>query len=141
MKHLCALFYRGNDKNTETTSATYDDLIRYGKEIQAKDPQVQFMIQSDETECIDRLTAEFPNSFYCKDEIRHIKKAMTTVDHVFRSTNYEFSQNYLALTLLMAESKYLVCGSSGNCSIWILLYRQHCDHLYQFLNGKWLVPK
>lgn len=138
--HLCVLFYRGNDKNTETVTCSYEEIINYGKHVQSIDPQVQFMIQSDETEFIERMEKEFKNSFVCRDEIRHMNKQMSTVDIVFRHQNYEFSKKYLALTLLMAESKYLITGSSGNCSIWIIFYREHCNQLYQFHKGKWLTP-
>ena len=139
-EHLCVLFYRGNDKNTETSTSSYEDIINYGKQIQFKDPQVQFMIQSDETEFIDRMEKEFKNSFVCRDEIRHMNKQISSVDFVFRHQNHEFSKKYLALTLLMAESKYLITGSSGNCSIWIIFYREHCNELYQFFKGNWITP-
>ena len=135
-ENTCVLFYRGNDKNTETGTCSYDDMIRYGKEVQLKEPSIRFMIQSDETDFITKMTKVFPNSFICKDEIRHMNNKNSTVDKVFKNDNYEFSKNYLAITLLMAEANYLICGS-GNCSIWIIFYRKHTNRLYQFLDGKW----
>lgn len=137
--NTCTLFYRGNDKNTETNTCSYEDIIIHAKEIQLKNPSIRFMIQSDESEFILRMSNEFPNSFYCKDEIRHMNKQLSTVDILYKDTNYEFSKKYLAITLLMAESKYIICGSSGNCSLWIIFYRNHINNLYQFNNGKWII--
>ena len=137
--NTCVLFYRGNDKNTETGTCSYEDMIVYGKKVQDQHPDVRFMIQSDETEFITTMSSVFPNSFVCKDEIRHINKQMSSVDYVYRDSNSEFSKNYLAITLLMAECNYVVCGSSGNCSIWIVFYRQHTNNVYQFHKGKWIV--
>jgi len=76
-----------------------------------------FLIQSDETEFIEFITNMFPNnSFYFKDEIRHMKKCSSTVDIKMSSQNYEFSKKYLAITIIMSKCNYIICGS-GNCDI------------------------
>ena len=136
-ENICVLFYRGNDKNRETTKCSYDDYLIYANQIIQKNPNTQFLIQSDETEFIDFMTKTFPtNSFYFKDEIRHIKKCDDTVDIVMKSTNLEFSKKYLAITIIMSKCKYVICGS-GNCDIWILLYRGNSNNIVQNLQGKW----
>ena len=95
------------------------------------------MIQSDETEFLEFMTNKFPNnSIYFKDEIRHMKKCNDTVDKKMNSQNYEFSKNYLAITMIMSKCKYIICGS-GNCDIWIMLYRGNNSNVIQNLNGKW----
>ena len=135
--NLCVLFYRGNDKITETELSSYDEYIAKAKEIQEQNPSIRFLLQSDETEFLEALSSHFPNSFYFKDEIRHIKKANTSVDKVFPQDNYQFSKYFLAITLCMAKCKYVVCGS-GNCSIWIALYRGNTEGIYQHLHDKWI---
>jgi hypothetical protein len=35
----------------------------------------------------------------------------------------------------MSKCKYVVCGSSGNCSIWITFYRGNADNVYQYLEN------
>jgi len=135
--NLCVLFYRGNDKATETELSSYDDYLAKAKSIQQENPSIQFLLQSDETEFLELFSKEFPNSFYFKDEIRHIKKSNTTVDKVFKEDNYEFSKYFLAITLCMAKCKYIVCGS-GNCSIWIVLYRGNTEGMYQHLHDRWI---
>lgn len=137
--NTCVLFYRGNDKNTECLICEYDEYIEYANKIIKENPNIKFLIQSDETEFIERMMSLYPtNSLYFKDEIRHIRKSNTTVDIVFKEKNYEFSKYYLAITIIMSQCKYIICGS-GNCSLWIMLYRGNCKNVYQSQGNKWIV--
>jgi hypothetical protein len=133
---ICVLFYRGNDKRTESELCTYEMVIKQARLLQDKNPNVLFLIQSDETEFILRMTETFPNSFYFKDEIRHINSQLDTVDKCMAETNCEFSKKYLAITIIMSKCRYVVCGS-GNCSLWIMLYRNHANNVIQFKDGFW----
>jgi hypothetical protein len=135
---ICTMFYRGNDKVTETAIPSHEMYIEKAKIILIKNPKVQFLIQSDETEFIEKITTAFPkNSFYFKDEIRHMTKRMNTVNSVFKDKNVEFSKKFLAITIIMSKTKYLICNA-GNCSLWIMLYRENADNLYEFFNGSWV---
>lgn len=138
--NICVLFYRGNDKMTETRLSSYEDFLMKARLVQKKNPSVLFLIQSDETEFIELMTKKFSNSFYFKDEIRHMNRCINTVDKVFKETNYEFSKKYLAITMIMAKCNTIICGS-GNCSIWIMFYRKNAENLYQHLVDKWIDPK
>lgn len=135
--NICVLFYRGNDKNTETKICGYDEYITIAKDILKKNPDIIFLIQSDETEFIKEMTQLFPNSFYFKEEIRHIPKQNSTVDKTNRQNIDVFSKNYLGITIIMSKCKYIVCGT-GNCSIWIMLYRGNNKNVYQNVNDKWI---
>jgi hypothetical protein len=138
--NICVLFYRGNDKNRETHICEYEDYIQYAREILKENPDIQFLIQSDETEFIKCIQNEFPDcSFYFKDETRHICKCNSTVDIVMKNENDVYSKYYLGITIIMSKCKYIVCGS-GNCSIWIMFYRENNIGVWQNLNGKWIVP-
>lgn len=131
--NTCVLFYRGNDKNRETLLCTHDEYIGVTRKIHG----VKFLIQSDETEFIEKMSGEFPGSFYFKDEIRHMKKCDDTVDLCMKETNYVFSKYYLAITIMMARCKYVIMGS-GNCSLWIVYYRGNVQGVYQNLHGRWI---
>lgn len=136
--NICVLFYRGNDKITETALSSYDDVIEKARLILNENPNVTFLIQSDETEFIEKMTNTFPkNSFYFDDEIRHIPKQNSTVDVVFKETNYKHSQLFLAITIIMSKCKYIICGT-GNCSIWIMFYRENANNVYQFIQNRWV---
>lgn len=134
--NICVLFYRGNDKMGETPLCKYNDYIDYANKIISINPNIMFLIQSDETEFIELMTLTFPNSIYFKDEIRHMNRCNETVDHVFRDNIDIFSKNYLGITIIMSKCKYIICGS-GNCSIWIMLYRGHSENIYQNFKHKW----
>ena len=136
--NICVLFYRGNDKITETKLCDYTDYVIYAKEVFHKNPNIRFLIQSDETEFIETMTSIFPeNSFYMREEIRHIPKCKNTVDRLMRDNIHVFSKLFLAITIIMSKCKYIICGT-GNCSIWIMLYRGNADNVYQFCIDKWL---
>jgi hypothetical protein len=134
--NICVLFYRGNDKNRETKICEYSDYLIYANSILKENPNIKFLIQSDETEFIEYMTNDFPNSFYFKDEIRHMNKCNSTVDIVMQHANNLFSKYYLAITIIMSKCKYIICGS-GNCSLWIIFYRGNNNNVYQNLEGKW----
>jgi len=135
-ENICVLFYRGNDKNTETKKCGYHEYLKYANQLLQENPNIIFLIQSDETEFIDFMTNLFPNSFYFKDEIRHMKHCKDTVDKKMSSQNYEFSKKYLAITIIMSKCNFIICGS-GNCDIWIMLYRGNNKNVIQNLNGTW----
>lgn len=138
--NICVLFYRGNDKNRETRICNYHEYILKANEILLTNPNITFLIQSDETEFIHYMQSIFPNnSLYLSDEIRHIKKTANTVDILLRDNIDIFSKNYLAITIIMSKCKYIVCGS-GNCSIWIMFYRGNNNNVFQNLNGVWINP-
>jgi len=137
-ENICVLFYRGNDKITETNLSPYSDFIEKANIIYNNNKNIKFLIQSDESEFIETIISNFPlNSFYIKDEIRHMKKENTSVDIKFKKSNYIFSKYYLAITIIMSKCNYIVCGS-GNCSIWIMLFRGNANNVYQFLTDKWV---
>ena len=137
--NICVLFYRGNDKIKETKICDYHDYMEYANLIVNKNPNIKFLVQSDETEFIELMTKTYPNnSFYFNDEIRHINKCNSSVDIVMRDKNDVFSKYYLAITIIMSKCEYIICGS-GNCSIWIMLYRGNSKNVYQNLNKRWLL--
>lgn len=135
--NLCVLFYRGNDKITETPLSSYSDYIRHGRVLLLKNPKTCFLIQSDETEFIKTMLREFPGSFFLKDEVRHMKRCRNTVDKKMRHDILRFSKLYLAITVIMSKAKFIICGT-GNCSIWIVLYRGHADGVFQFNKNRWI---
>ena len=137
--NICVLFYRGNDKITETKLCSYNEYLTYANLVFKNNPNILFLIQSDETEFIEFMKDKFPNnSIIFKDEIRHMNKCNSTVDIIMKEKNYEFSKKYLAITIIMSKCKYIICGS-GNCSIWIMLYRGNNKNVYQNLDNKWLI--
>ena len=137
-ENICVLFYRGNDKIREMQLCSYEEMYTIAIQIKSKNPKIKFLLQSDETEFIEYMSLKFPDcSFFFKDEIRHIHKSNTTVDIIYKNLNNQFSKYYLSITLYMSKCRYIVC-ESGNCSLWIMLFRNNSNGLFQFLNGRWI---
>lgn len=136
--NLCVLFYRGNDKVTETPLCSYYEYLIPARQILETNPKTKFLIQSDETGFLLFMANQFPGSIVFYDEIRHVDKCLSSVDIIIKDDIERFSMNYLAITVIMSKCRYVVCGS-GNCSIWIMFYRGNCNGVYQNLNGIWLV--
>jgi hypothetical protein len=133
--NTCVLFYRGNDKNRETALCSYEQILKYAKHVLNLNPNITFLVQSDETQFIEKMVKSLKKSIVFKNEIRHIKAQNTTVDKIDKSQNYKFSQYFLAITNIMSKCKYVVC-TTGNCSIWIMLYRGNANNTIQFINNK-----
>ena len=138
--NICTIFYRGNDKSTETKLCDYDEFVEKARLIESQHPGVRFLIQSDETEFLEKMSSELKNSFYLKDYIRHINRAVDTVDRRYKESNNEYSKKYLAITLIMSKCRYVICPS-GNCSLWIALFRKNANNFYQWYNDEWYIPK
>lgn len=133
--NMCVLFYRGNDKIPEAKyrnkkCSGYSEYMTHAKKIIEIDPSTRFLIQSDETDFIDKIMKDVPGSFMFSDEIRHMKcNPRTTVDKVFPD-NHGFSKKFLAITLIMAKCNRLVM-CNGNCGIWTVFYRGNIENVVQ----------
>jgi hypothetical protein len=137
-ENTCVLFYRGNDKCVETNICSYEEIIEKGKNVQRKNPNVKFLIQSDETDFIEKMSNEFSNSFYFNEEIRHIPKISSVfhgymVDCEKNEDNFHYSKYFLAIVFIMSKCKNIIC-TSGNISMWISLFRGNAYGIYQYLN-------
>ena len=51
--NICVLFFRGNDKRRETKLPEYSDYVEIANKIIKENPNITFLIQSDETEFIE----------------------------------------------------------------------------------------
>jgi hypothetical protein len=135
---ICVLFFRGNDKVTETQLPSYEDYIKLGKKILDNQNDIKFLIQSDETEFINKMKQEFSENIIFEDEIRHISKNNNlSVDKVNQDQNYEFSKKFLAITIIISKCKYLICNS-GNCSLWVYFYRNNTENSFLFVKNNWV---
>lgn len=135
----CVLFYRGNDKVSETKLCEYSELFDQAESVLRRYTGCRVLVQSDETEFIEQAFQRFPNHAYVfNDEIRHIPRNRNlTVDAVTSpSMNAEFSKRFLAIVSIMSQCRWIVC-TSGNCSVFMMYYRGHPNNVRQYLNGTW----
>lgn len=133
--NICCLFLRGNDKATECKIPEYAEYITKSKELLQSDPNLKFIIQSDEKEFIEEMCKNFPNNIVFNDDIRFISTNKNqTVDNYGKTPeiNHKFALNFLAIVYIMSKCKYIICNS-GNISVWILLYRKHLNNYFQLI--------
>lgn len=136
--NTCAIFYRGNDKITETARVPYEDFINRAKQIKYMQPNIKFLVLPDETEFLEAFKAEFPDAL-CMDETGHIRRNDGTA--VF----YQLPRGergihlvwYVATVILVSQCKYIITHS-GNGGLWAALYRGHAEGLMQWRNGAWV---
>ena len=135
INEYCAVYYRGTDKKSETKIGQFDNYINKMNELLTADNNIKFIVQSDSKEFIDTITSKFNNSISFDENVSsssdkgiHNEK---TPDE-----NYIIMKNFLAIVYLISKCKYIIC-SSGNCSIWMMLFRGNAINVKQFLNDQW----
>lgn len=130
-KNTCVLFYKSGSQ------IPYDEYLAQAKGVLARNPQTHFLIQSDEMEFIEAMSV-LPQGFYFIDEIRSIPRCSIHIDTVNPAENYEYALHFLAIMIIMSRCREIVFGS-GNCSMWLVLFRGSTAGIHQYLGGKWLV--
>ena len=130
--NTCAIFYRGNDKCTETILPSYEEFVKKANELRLTNPTIKFWIQSDETEFLQHMKSHFPDSIIMNEEIRHMSKVQNSVDNAPGSINYMYSKYFLGITIMMSKCKHVI-ANAGNCSLWIALFRGNADNFQEYL--------
>lgn len=132
----CCVFFRGNDKVTETKIADYDKFIDKAKEIDSKS-KVIFYVIPDECEFAKIFKEQFPNSIIL-EETPCIPSASNS--NVFSSIDKKdrpyHGANYLASVYLTSHMKYIITHS-GNGAMWQVLFRGNSKNIHQFYNNDW----
>jgi hypothetical protein len=129
------VYYRGTDKYCETPIAEFDDF--YNKIVSIKDIEnKQIIIQTDTTQFLDYIkNKKLNNVIIIKENStsstrRGIHKEKTGKE------NHECMIYLFSTFLILSKCKYFIC-SSGNCSLWMVLYRGHGKNIRQFCRKKW----
>ncbi|MEJ0001575.1 MAG: hypothetical protein WDN09_00065 [bacterium] len=132
----CAVLYRGNDKSIETRIAPYEAFIARAKEIRTRQPNISFLVQTDEREFLEAFQKEFPSSISFQ-EIPRISKSNSTVhDELPVPERAEFGANFFAAVLVLAKCRYLITHS-GNGGLWCVFYRGSMHGVDQWLDNSW----
>lgn len=137
------VFYRGNDKVTETRIAPYNLFIDKIDYVLKNNPTLKILIQTDEQEFLDTALYKFNNAFFIK-EIPVIKKQTHQVIHNLIKDGYKktFAKYFFATSLILSKCKFLITHS-GNCGMWVSFYRDYYnnnnpENLYQYLNFEFI---
>jgi hypothetical protein len=134
--NTCAVFYRGNDKSLETAIGGYDSFIIRAKELQSNNPNITFLVQTDEAEFLASFLHAFPTAIYI-DELPRINKQNSVMQDVLPiQERAEFGAKFIAATLVISKCNHLITHS-GNGGLWAVLYRGTTKNVYQWLNNSW----
>jgi len=133
----CSVYYRGTDKKEETIIGSFDIYIDKMNEILNKNNKnIKFIIQSDNKNFIDTIKEKFNNSISFDENVSSYTDKGIHNENT-PDNNYIIMKNFLAIVYIMSKCKYIIC-SSGNCSLWIMLFRGNGNNVSQLLNNKWL---
>jgi hypothetical protein len=137
-QETCAVFYRGNDKSTETVIASHEEFIIKARQIRSENHKIKFLVQTDETEFMEAFLKEFWYCSFFLEELPHMKKCNNVMHNVVPANQRtHFGANFLAATQIVSKCHHLITHS-GNCGLFAVLYRAHGENVHQYLDGAWL---
>jgi hypothetical protein len=142
---ICVVYYRGLGKRIETILPPYREFVRKARDVLKEKPDTVFLVQSDETEFVQMMCDLFENTIVFNDEIHSIPNTSSVwnfEDTLHKNDRIHHAINFLAIVNIMSKARNVICYS-GNCSVWIALFRGHADGFHQYLHHKesiWGVP-
>jgi hypothetical protein len=122
-ENLATFYYRGTDKCIETNICDYHSYIEKAKKIKDDNPNIKFLILSDEINLIELFLKNFPDTIIFEEILTNMNRS------------FIHSQLILASVLIMSKAKYIIC-TSGNVSLWVVLFRGHNNNIHQYLSPK-----
>lgn len=136
---LCAVYHRGTDKWTETPLADYEDFIQKAKQVQQNNPEIKFLVQTDENDFVRRFVEEFKESAIILEEVDRVDRNGPCVHFTIPSDKRtEHGLAYFASVLCLSKCKHLITHS-GNGAMWCMFYRDGIDNVHQWLQDRWLL--
>lgn len=132
-----AVYYRGTDKFIETRIASFNDFYNKIIEIVNINKDINILLQTDTAQFIDYINDKNLKNVVIIDENKtsYTNKGIH-VEQRNNNTNYQDMLYFLSTIIIISRCKYIIC-SSGNCSMWIMLYRENNKNVIQYLNGTW----
>ena len=138
INNCIGLYYRGTDKYRETILDNYETYYNKLIEIIENEPNknIQILVQTDTTQFLDFIKEKNLKNIIVIEEIS--TSNTTNGIHYLKkpADNFNDMKNLMASFLIISKCKYIIC-SSGNCSIWMMYYRENANNVHQNLNKKW----
>lgn len=128
-----AVYYRGTDKNIETKLSPFDDFYYQIMVIINVNKNIKILIQTDTSQFIDYINSKNLENIIIINENKTSYTNKGIHNEQSRNENYYDMLNFLSTVLIISKCKYIIC-SSGNCSIWMMLYRGNNKNVIQYLN-------
>ena len=128
-----SVLYRGTDKCTEVRLASPEAYLDVVKQILDQTPANRVLVQTDQTQVLDYFKSELGNIVVSFSETPSTsgKDAMNTVMENEGKDTMDWMQWFDAALRCVAECAYVV-NHTGNCGLWMNLYRGNVDNVFQF---------
>jgi len=123
--NIVSVYYRGTDKINETQLGSYNEYLNKCIELSDKNHELFFLIQTDETEFEYYILENFKN------------KNIIILKELSAERNFEHAKKLLAISIILSKTKYIIC-SSGNVSLWTILFRGNANNIYQYLTNEFI---
>ena len=131
-----AVYYRGTDKIKETKIASFNDFYNKIIEIVNINNDINILLQTDSAKFIDYINDKNLKNVVIIDENKTSYTNRGVHKEQSYNTNYQDMFYFLSTIIILSKCKYIIC-SSGNCSIWIMFYRENNKNVIQYLKGTW----
>ena len=132
-----AVYYRGTDKYTETQLAPFDEFYRKILQLVNINENINILLQTDSAKFIDYINEKnLKNVIIIHENKTSYSNKGIHNEQKNNDINYQDMFYFLSTIIIMSKCKYIIC-SSGNCSLWIMLYKGNKENIVQYLNGKW----
>jgi hypothetical protein len=136
-ENCIGLYYRGTDKKNETVIDSFDSYYNKLNEIINIENNIKIIIQTDSAQFLDYIKNKNLNNIIIISENTTSYTDKGIHNEKSKSENYIDIQNLFATFLIISKCKYIIC-SSGNCSIWMMYYRENDNNVFQNLDKNWL---
>jgi hypothetical protein len=136
-KNTIAVFYRGNDKCTETNIGSYDIFLDKILSISSDNTDKKIIIQTDDQNFLDYCKEKIDNNrLIVFDEINGIRSNPNTGVHklIPKDQRALFATYFLAIVKMLSKSDIIITHS-GNCGMWVVLFRGNSNNVHQYLNS------
>lgn len=135
-KNTCAIFLRGNDKSKETNQPSYEEMLNKANLLQKQNPDMKFLIQTDEAEFLKYMLTNLNNSFEIKELLKINHNKNLSIQYVINPNDKLLAVSiYIATILVMSQCKNII-HTSGNGEMFMILYRGSPHGCFQYLNEK-----
>lgn len=135
-ENTLAVYYRGTDKKVEAKLASFDDFYNQIIQVININKKIKILIQTDSAKFIDYINGKKLKNIIIINENKTSYTDKGIHNEQTKDVNYYAMLLFLSTVLIISKCKYIIC-SSGNCSVWIMMYRGNGKNVIQYLRGCW----
>jgi len=133
LDNTIAICYRGTDKRMETNIPTHDDMIEKIQSVHNQYPNHKLLIQTDEVGFTEYVKTKIPDFIQFTEVTKVASNKRATQFHIPIGGRLLHAQTFLAIMQILSRCDKVILNS-GNVGMWVSLFRNNTDGVYQYLN-------